>query len=324
MSKNDAQVQAIRARYGDAWGDFAQRWTRLALRTTPIERTEIAAAIAALYRRAGLSAPRVVVVPSPGAMAFAGTLAAYVWERRTTDAAFDPIVDPSAPYSVPAEFQGLAAATQRAVQEATSPRTRLDNGSPPAQVWDATLESSYAPADVATVGALDQAKWLQARDALEALDALSYWHEALRDAMRDAFGGPRPTDVMAAAMREWSIPLARLMLGSDADAERVVSSASDWWRESRAGNLGLYDTACIAAARDVHQLRLSAHEAFADWESAATGCGYQYLHPEFCLVSDFPEALDETRMRHPTQVRSRPLEERRASPGMRWRDGWVI
>ena len=51
--------------------DHAQLWIKRDLRTEPIEPDKIIPAIEGLYKAADLEKPRVVIVPSPLAMAFA-------------------------------------------------------------------------------------------------------------------------------------------------------------------------------------------------------------------------------------------------------------
>jgi len=69
----------------------AQDWAANALSTAPADLAEVDAAIRGLYAAAGLKSPRVVLVPSPLAMAMAGGFAAGVWylrkNHRATDAA---------------------------------------------------------------------------------------------------------------------------------------------------------------------------------------------------------------------------------------------
>ena len=77
---------------------------------------------------------------------------------------------------------------------------------------------------------------------------------------------------------------------------------------------GQYDS-YLTAARDVFGLRVPAHAKYAAWEQAAIHGGFRYLHPKFCLVSDFPELLL-------TDDQHRPHCD--TGPSHRWRDGWSI
>ncbi len=75
-----------------------------------------------------------------------------------------------------------------------------------------------------------------------------------------------------------------------------------------------YD-AYLTAMRDVLGLRLPVHEKYASLEMAAIHGGYRYMHPQFCMVSDFPEFIHK-------DARHRPHCE--DGPSHRWRDGWSL
>lgn len=328
MGNATDRIEAIRARHGDRWGMFARRWVERSSRTGACDAAATRAAVERAYALAGLAVPRVLVVPSPGALAFAGPFAARIWTIRATRPGFDPLQGLEGTLRIPAGCQPLASAVLAAVRAATTgPALPV----PPAQGWgpeptvaEAILAASYASADLATVDALDRDTWLGLRGIVEEIDDLRYWFEVVRDAMRDPFGNTKPTELMARALQDWAEPLAVRLFGAGAQAEAAVSSAIDWWTQAQAGNLWLHDTACIAAARDLQGLALPAHEAFAAWEDYGTVGGYRFLHPQFCLVSDFPGWLDEASVVPASEVRARPLAERLAAPVIRWRDGWVL
>jgi hypothetical protein len=65
-----------------AMAEHVKLWTARAMRTDPIVPDRIGSAIRDLYAAAGLKAPRVVIVPSPIVMAFAGGFAAGIWWLR--------------------------------------------------------------------------------------------------------------------------------------------------------------------------------------------------------------------------------------------------
>ena len=310
--------------FGDEGGQFASAWIRRALRTTPIEPEVIVPAIEALYVRAGLAQPRVVVVPSPGVMAFAGAFAAKIWSKRATDPSYDAARALSGTISVAPQCKGMVTAAAKAIRAATTlpPRAKHTNNSP--EPAEAILSAAYAPADVATVSALSRDVWMEVRNGVEEMEALSYWNECIRDAMRDDFGNPTPTELMTKAASDWAQPLSTVLFGDSVEARDAVQDAANWWQHSQAGNHWLHDTVCIAAARDLRKLNLPEHRSFAVWEASQIHGGYRYLHSEFCLVCDFPESMDETSMDHPTQVRRKSLAQRRAVPVMRWRDGWFV
>ena len=324
MSSADEQVERMRSMFGDEGGQFASVWIRRALRTTPIEPEAIVPAIEALYAIAGLTQPRVVIVPSPGVMAFAGAFSAKIWSRRATDPSYDAARTLSGVISVAPHCKEMAAATAKAIRAATMLPPRTTHVEHRAEPTQAILAAAYAPADLATVTALSRNVWMETRNGIEEMEALSYWNECIRDAMRDDFGNSTPTEMMTKAASDWAQPLATALFGDDAAGRDAVHDAANWWQHSQAGNHWLHDTVCIAAARDLRKLNLPEHRSFAVWEASQIHGGYRHLHPEFCLVCDFPASMDERSMDHPTQVRRKSLAQRRAAPVMRWRDGWLV
>jgi hypothetical protein len=75
-----------------------------------------------------------------------------------------------------------------------------------------------------------------------------------------------------------------------------------------------YD-AYLTAFRDVLGLRLPQHEAYRAWERCAKSGGFRWVHPKFCMVSDFPERLK-------IDDQNRPHSD--DGPSHRWRDGWEL
>ena len=71
----------------------------------------------------------------------------------------------------------------------------------------------------------------------------------------------------------------------------------------------------LTAARDILGLDLPEHKKYAAWERAARCGGFRWMHPKFCLVSDFPERLC-------VDDRNRPHSA--DGPSHRWRDGWEL
>lgn len=322
VSTGDEQVKRMRENFGEEWGRFAAQWVAYPLRTAPIEPDATIPAIESLYALAGLGKPRVVIVPSPGVMAFAGTFAAEIWARRSADSGFGPAPSKSGTPAATERYGALVRETLRAVEAATVPAP-FGARNPDRNVGYAVLAAAYNPADLATVENLDNDVWLQTRDTVSEMEALSYWQECIREAMRDMFGNPKPTEMMAAAIQHWAQPLARKLF-SDADAQAVAAGAANWWQHAQGGNQSLYDTACIAAARDLCKLSVPQYQSFAVWERSLLNGGYRYLHPEFCLVCDFPEIVDEDSMVPSSQVRRKLLQQRQAEPVLSWRDGWVV
>lgn len=94
-----------------------------------------------------------------------------------------------------------------------------------------------------------------------------------------------------------------------------MRAARDWSRVYQGGNMWAPGCAHLAAFRDVLGLRLPEHEAYQYWEDAARHGGFRVLHPEFCMVCDFPEIIRKDN-------ENRPHCEN--GPSHRWRDGWEL
>ena len=71
----------------------------------------------------------------------------------------------------------------------------------------------------------------------------------------------------------------------------------------------------LTAARDILGLQLPTHVAYSYWERAAIEGGFRVMHPEFCIVSDFPEVIRIDELNRPH------CED---GPSHRWRDGWSL
>lgn len=73
--------------------------------------------------------------------------------------------------------------------------------------------------------------------------------------------------------------------------------------------------AYYAAMRDVLGLQLPQFQAYAAWEACAREGGFRVMHPEFCIVSDFPAEIH-------VDEQNRPHNDH--GPSHRWRDGWAL
>jgi hypothetical protein len=71
----------------------------------------------------------------------------------------------------------------------------------------------------------------------------------------------------------------------------------------------------ITAYRDILGLQLPSHVAYAAWEQCAIEGAFRWMHPKFCIVSDFPEILK-------VDSENRPHAD--MGPSHRWRDGSSI
>lgn len=294
---------------------YGQLWQQRHLRTAPIEREAIVPGIEALYRSAGLPRPRIVIVPSPGVLAFAGTFASALWHARSTRGAAAPgggspagvVADCSAQSSLEATCNAVLAATETP-DGSTAAASLVDTS-----VQELIMTVTYAPADVATANATDFDTHQSLYDVVEDLTSL---RNAVSEAMQDPFGNSTPTDLMMAASRQWGAAAAARLFDSQAEAESALASVGDWFRFVHAGNAGAYWDYRIGAYRDVLGLRLPEHAAYAPWEACAIHGSYRYLHERFCILSDFPCEITE-RDGDTIAAGSGPLT-------YRWRDGWVV
>jgi hypothetical protein len=206
----------------EAMAIHTQKWIANAMRTDKADPEKLGPAICRLYAAAGLKAPRVILVPSPRVMAFAGGFSAAIWHRR-----------------------GVAA----------------------------TDDATYAATDDAT-----------------------------RAATYDA------TDDGKLFLR-----IAQELLGNDASFG--LRCAANWGSMYQGGNMWSAWDCYLTAARDVLGLNLPPHEKYAAWEECAQLGGFRLMHPEFCMVSDFPERLSKDEQNRPH------CDD---GPSHRWRDGWSL
>ena len=91
--------------------------------------------------------------------------------------------------------------------------------------------------------------------------------------------------------------------------------AHRWSITYQGGNMWAGFPSYVAACRDVLGLDLPEFNKWKAWEDCARHGGFRVMHPEFCLVCDFPEILridDQNRAHSET------------GPSHRWRDGWSL
>jgi hypothetical protein len=175
----DRAEGGITAAEREAMARHVELWTERALRTNPIESDKIIPAIQGLYAAARLRHPRVVIVPSPKVMAFAGGFAAAIWYLRKNQ-----IKTREATLLATREATDVATAmaTLLATREATDVATRVATD---VATDAATREATDAATDVATRVATREATdmvrlsaelsggFLQARFFLEC--AVNWW-----------------------------------------------------------------------------------------------------------------------------------------------------
>ena len=94
-----------------------------------------------------------------------------------------------------------------------------------------------------------------------------------------------------------------------------LACARRWSIVYQGGNMWAGFPAFVESCRDVLGLDLPEFEKWAAWEACAEHGGFRVMHPEFCIVSDFPEFIrtdDQNRAHCET------------GPSHRWRDGWSL
>ena len=94
-----------------------------------------------------------------------------------------------------------------------------------------------------------------------------------------------------------------------------IQCATRWGSNYQGGNMWAGYDCYLTACRDILGLELTSHAGYAHWEQAAIHGGFRVMHEEFCMVSDFPEAIHK-------DDENRPHCE--TGPSHRWRDGWSI
>lgn len=300
----------------------SRRWADRATRTWPVDQVQIACAIAALYNALGLAVPRLAFVPSPGAMAFAGAFASRVWERRETDpddCAPSSDIDLSSLGPHRAIAEATLGATLRAISGGGTVRRNPAphslagehglRGSAQATVAELIRRASYAQAELATTRALDHGTEDAIRNAIDA-GAIGSLAKLVREAMHGPSEDASPTTLMADAGRDWGHAVAAGLFSDSTAVAASVADAACWWQCAHSGNLAAAEECYITAARDVMGLRLPEHDAYASWEAAAVQGSFRYLHPEFCLMCDFPAEVTRN--------------DEGLVTSCRWRDGWTL
>ena len=113
----------------------------------------------------------------------------------------------------------------------------------------------------------------------------------------------------------WVLPMIEFFVGRGNTATSVLNALPNWWRMYQGGNMWAGWASWLGAARDILGLRLPIHDKYAAWEDCATHGGFRIMHPDFCMVCDFPEVLTK-------DEQNRPHND--TGPSHRWRDGWSL
>ena len=262
---------------------IAQKWIGIAMQTDPIDPDKITPAIHALYATAGLKKPRVVIVPSPLVMAAAYGASAAIWHQRSATTSATRSATDSATYS----------ATDSATRSATRSAT-----------YSATHSATDSATDSATTSATDSATYSATRSATASATA-SATYSATTSATRSATDSATYSATYSAAMRACY----------DLAGDFGLACARRWSIVYQGGNMWAGFPAFVESCRDVLGLDLPEFEKWAAWEACAEHGGFRVMHPEFCIVSDFPEFIrtdDQNRAHCET------------GPSHRWRDGWSL
>ena len=269
-------------------------WIQRAMRTESADPVAIEAAIKGLYRISGLAEPRVILVPSPFVMAMAGGIAAtfYATIAATDDATRAATRNATDDATYDATWVATRVATDDATRAATRVATRAATDAATEDATrDATRDATYDATNAATRVATYDATWAATDAATE---------DATEDATR-------------AATNQWRTLAASFVGERYADA--ALNAAKNWTVVYQGGNMWAAWDCYLTACRDILGLRLPSHDAYAYWEQAAINGGFRWMHPKFCLVSDFPEIL---------RVNSQNQPHAEFGPSHRWRDGFSI
>jgi hypothetical protein len=318
-------------------------WIQRAFRTEQADPQLIEEAIKGIYRAANLAEPRVILAPSPFAMAMAGGVAAVWWYLREND-----LLDKGKQQAIN-RAAAILAATDGATYDETWAATWAATRAVPyvailPTTHHATMDATYIETRRATHEATDTATNIATivateyptEDATHAAtfaapdDAVS---DATRDASKDSTRVAPPAAIYYAAE-------ATTRAATNAATEAVAYAATDEdWRVLAAsfvgeewaqaalliptlmykvcqhGNTSVPNECYLTAERDILGLKLAPHAVYAYWEQAAINGGFRWMHHRFCLVSDFPEVL---------RVNASKQPHAELGPSHRWRDGWSL
>ena len=311
----------------------AREWIDCAYRTEPIDREQITDEIHRLYAAAGLDRPRVVVAPSPVAMALVYGAASAVWYWReqgwvwpvphtATDAAtraatraatLDATRAATDAATDAATLDATDAATRAATDAATRAATRAATLDATRAATDAaTLEATYAATRAATLDATLDATY----DATYAATRAATYAATVAATLEATYAATRAATDAATLDATDAATLEATYAATRAAIQRwVVRCAQRWWVSYQGGNMWAAVESYLAGFRDVLGLDLSTHAGYSAWEGAARAGGFRCLHEKFCVVSDFPLFIRRD---------DRNLPHCEDGPSHQWRDGWAL
>jgi hypothetical protein len=94
-----------------------------------------------------------------------------------------------------------------------------------------------------------------------------------------------------------------------------LAEVKQWSSNTQGGNTNAAWAGYISAYRDVLNLDIPEMKLFAPYEQAAIEGSYRIMHEDFCIVSDFPSAI---------QVNANNKAHNADGPSHQWRDGWSL
>ena len=186
--------------------------------------------------------------------------------------------------------ESIRAATDDATDDATRDATY-------AATYDATRDATYDATRATTYDATRATTDAATDDATRA---------ATRAATYDA------TDDATKNKKHWLYNLVKKFTPNA--IEFSIGCIKLSWKLYQGGNMwGQYDS-YLTACRDVLGLKgLKCWDKYKPWEEAAIHGSWRIMHPEFCIVSDFPERLEKDEQNRPHSI---------TGPSHRWRDGF--
>ncbi len=288
-----------------------EAWASRRERNDSIEPLQIAATIGAIYAGAGLSRPRLIVVPSPLTMAIAGVIAECAWDDmgNRPRCAINPVSDTSCPI-----LQAVLSAISVEPPDALRVSGNMPLSMIPPSLFARGREFRGAP------------RWNMQGDRLANLDvglvnrvhkfwAVDQETQFTIDQTTAAICDPpnRHSDPVFVAVRS----IARAGLSCEPQSDVAMRRLTRWEqrfhgrRYVRSPGQGLF----LPTPRYVGGVEVSRSEGNRAWEDAEINAGFRYDHPKFCLVSDFPEVMrfDDANRLHCAD-----------GPSCRWRDGFAL
>ncbi len=263
--------------------EFLEQWKQRAQRTAPINKVELISAINDLYSSFNLKTPGTVIVSSPLEMVVTGFLSmalAHTKKLGTTE---------------------------------VNPTLQTIDGMIARDIYEASVQTAFRSIE-------DLLDSQTAREFQRLIDE----HRGAA-ALRSTYGASgvgvecavreATAELMSWGHRKHS-HVAEILRGTDKNIRALILSfLNDYWQYLEYGNTQRYDELLTSALREVLGVRFTVDEKLVAWQRVAANCAGMILHEEFCIVSDFPEAVhlgEEGRLHNAF------------GPSAQWRDGWTL